>query len=103
MIEPLPLVNSKALVDDLDFWTRAYDGCSVARHCLQCPLPTCRLDEPGPGPDERQRQARSKRDANIWRWRLSGITPTEISRAMKISTRTVHRVIQRGPPSEGVI
>jgi hypothetical protein len=74
----------------------ADDGCEVSRSCLDCPLPICKYDDPG----WLQRQNRRHRDDEIFRLRKMGMSVPELARRFKVSTRTVHRVIQRGGSSE---
>ena len=68
------------------------DGCDVSSTCLDCPLPLCKYDDPG----WVQRESRRTRDDEIFRLRQKGVPVTEISQQFEISTRTVHRIVQRG-------
>ena len=68
------------------------DGCDASLTCLECPLSLCKYDDPG----WLQRENRRTRDDEIFRLRSQQVTVTEISKRFGISTRTVHRIVQRG-------
>ncbi len=68
------------------------DGCDASLTCLECPLPLCKYDDPG----WLQRENRRTRDDEIFRLRCQQVSVTEISKRFGISTRTVHRIVQRG-------
>ena len=68
------------------------DGCDAALTCLECPLSLCKYDDPG----WLQRENRRTRDDEIFRLRSQQIPVAEISKRFGISTRTVHRIVQRG-------
>ena len=68
------------------------DGCDAAVTCLECPLSLCKYDDPG----WLQRENRRTRDDEIFRLRSQQVAVTEISKRFGISTRTVHRIVQRG-------
>ena len=68
------------------------DGCDASLTCLECPLSLCKYDDPG----WLQRANRRLRDDEIFRLRSQQVAVTEISKRFGISTRTVHRIVQRG-------
>jgi len=68
------------------------DGCDISSTCLSCPLPLCKYDDPG----WLQRESRRTRDDEIFQLRQRKIPVVEISQRFGISTRTVHRIVQRG-------
>ncbi len=68
------------------------DGCDVSTSCLDCPLSLCKYDDPG----WLQRESRRTRDDEIFRLREERVPVAEISKRFGISTRTVHRIVQRG-------
>ena len=68
------------------------EGCDASLTCLECPLSLCKYDDPG----WLQRESRRTRDDEIFRLRSRKITVAEISKRFGISTRTVHRIVQRG-------
>ena len=68
------------------------DGCDAALTCLECPLSLCKYDDPG----WLQRENRRTRDDEIFRLRSQQVSVAEISKRFGISTRTVHRIVQRG-------
>ena len=70
----------------------ADDGCEFARSCLECPLAQCKYDDPG----WTSREDRGQRDDEIFRLKKEGISVVELARQFKVSTRTVHRIVQRG-------
>lgn len=71
------------------------DGCEASPSCLTCPLVICKYDDPG----WTRRQDRGQRDDEIFRLRKAGISVPELARQFKVSTRTVHRIVQRGGSS----
>lgn len=71
------------------------DGCEASPSCLKCPLPVCKYDDPG----WTRRQDRGHRDDEIFRLRKAGVPVPELSRQFDVSTRTVHRIVQRGGSS----
>lgn len=70
----------------------ADDGCEASLSCLNCPLPMCKYDDPG----WTRRQDRGHRDEEIFRLRKAGVPVPELARQFRVSTRTVHRIVQRG-------
>ena len=68
------------------------EGCDASLTCLECPLSLCKYDDPG----WLQRESRRTRDDEIFRLRSQKIAVVEISKRFGISTRTVHRIVQRG-------
>ena len=68
------------------------DGCEASPSCLDCPLTLCRYDDPG----WLQRESRRDRDNEIFRLRQEKMSVSEIAKKFGISTRTVHRIVQRG-------
>ena len=66
-------------------------GCELAPSCLECPLATCKYDDPAYG-----RSGRTMfRDREIVRLRTQGSRVSEIAKSVCTSERTVYRVIQR--------
>lgn len=72
------------------------DGCEASSSCLSCPLAMCKYDDPG----WLRRQDRGLRDDEIFRLRKIGVPVPELARQFRVSTRTVHRIIQRGGCSD---
>jgi hypothetical protein len=68
------------------------DGCDASATCLECPLALCKYDDPG----RLQRESRRTRDDEIFQLRQERVPVAEISKRFGISTRTVHRIVQRG-------
>ncbi len=68
------------------------DGCEASATCIECPLSLCKYDDPG----WLQRESRRTRDDEIFRLRQERVPVSEISKKFGISTRTVHRIVQRG-------
>jgi hypothetical protein len=94
---PLNFGNSEVLApvrsDTLPENTRYKDdGCDASDSCLDCPLALCKYDDPG----WLQRESRRTRDDEIFRLREERVPVAEISKRFGISTRTVHRIVQRG-------
>lgn len=70
-------------------------GCEVYPSCLRCPLPRCRYDEPG----WLQREERDSRDAEVLHLKQrQALSVDEIAGRFGVSTRTVHRILQRAVP-----
>ncbi len=90
---PLPSVRSDTLPEHISYRD---DGCDVSMTCLECPLAVCKYDDPG----WVQRQDRRTRDSEILNMRARGMTVPEIAVRFRISSRTVHRVLERGAPSK---
>jgi hypothetical protein len=88
---PLASVRSDTLPENTRYRD---DGCDVAARCLDCPLPVCKYDDPG----WLQRENRHDRDVEILRRRDQGQPIPAIAHRFGLSTRTVHRVLQRGAP-----
>ena len=93
MLEP---VRSDTLPENTRYQD---DGCEASNSCLDCPLAMCKYDDPG----WLRRQDRGQRDDEIFRLRKAGIPVPELARQFKVSTRTVHRIIQRGGCSGAVV
>jgi hypothetical protein len=86
---PLPAVRSDTLPENMSFRD---DGCDVSQSCLSCPLSVCKYDDPGWA----VRESRRSRDSEILRLRVEGVPVSELAARFSVSTRTVHRVLQRG-------
>lgn len=85
----LPPVRSDTLPENTRYKD---DGCEAAASCLDCPLALCKYDDPG----WLQRESRRTRDDEIFRLREEHVSVAKISERFGISTRTVHRIVQRG-------
>lgn len=88
----LPPVRSDTLPENTRYKD---DGCEAAASCLDCPLALCKYDDPG----WLQRESRRTRDDEIFRLREEHVSVAKISERFGISTRTVHRIVQRGGAS----
>jgi hypothetical protein len=90
-LTPVPLAHVRS--DTLPENTRYKDdGCEVSMSCLGCPLALCKYDDPG----WMQSGNRRTRDNEIFQLRQGRVPISEISQRFGISTRTVHRIVQRG-------
>ena len=65
------------------------DGCDIHPHCLTCPLPRCRYDEPG----GLRAMLNSYRDERIVALRRQGAAVDEIAERYALSRRTVFRIL----------
>lgn len=78
-------LSTSVLPKDMD----VSDGCEVARHCLECPLPRCHFDVAV------QRGGRSgdlaARDREIFSAREQGMSVDEVAERFGVSRRTVMR------------
>ncbi len=66
------------------------DGCEVHPHCLSCPLPRCRYEEPG----GLRALLNERRDREIVEQRLRGASVEELADRFGVSRRTVFRVLE---------
>ncbi len=66
------------------------DGCDIHPHCLTCPLPRCRYDEPG----GLRGLLNSYRDRQIVEMRLSGAPVEELAERFGVSRRTIFRILE---------
>ncbi len=93
MMIPTAEILTHVRSDTLPENTRYRDnGCDVSESCLHCPLLLCRYDDPG----WLQSKSRRNRDDEIVKLRHEKLSTAEIAKRFGISTRTVHRVVQRG-------
>lgn len=73
------------------------DGCDVAAHCLQCPLPLCKYDDQS----GYQYWKRHKRVLDtVAAMTRDGHTPKEIALAIQRTPRTVERILSRAVASQ---
>jgi hypothetical protein len=90
---PIAEILTHVRSDTLPENTRYRDnGCDISESCLHCPLPLCRYDDPG----WLQSENRRNRDDEIVKLRHEKLSTAEIAKRFGVSTRTVHRVVQRG-------
>lgn len=66
------------------------DGCEVHPHCLSCPLPRCRYEEPG----GLRALLNERRDREMVELRLRGASVEELADRFGVSRRTVFRVLE---------
>lgn len=71
------------------------DGCDIHPHCLTCPLPRCRFDEPG----GLRALINAYRDRQIVELRQRGVPVEELAQRFGLSRRTIFRVLER--PANG--
>lgn len=65
------------------------DGCDVHPHCLTCPLPRCRYDEPG----GLRALLKTYRDQQIVELRLQGIPVDHLANRFRVSRRSIFRIL----------
>ncbi len=65
------------------------DGCDIHPHCLTCPLPRCRYDEPGGV----RAMLNAYRDEQIVAQRHDGAPVDQIAERYRLSRRTVFRIL----------
>jgi hypothetical protein len=65
------------------------DGCEINPHCLTCPLPRCRYEEPG----GLKGLLNGMRDREIVALRGRGIPIEDIADTFGVSRRTVFRIL----------
>ncbi len=68
------------------------DGCDIHTHCLTCPLPRCRYDEPGGV----RAMLNAYRDQQIAALRHDGAPVDQIAERYRLSRRTVFRILSQG-------
>lgn len=67
------------------------EGCELARSCLNCPLPSCILDQPG-GSQHWLKRHRNREIARLFT--IEGKKISELAKAFGVSQRTVQRAIK---------
>jgi helix-turn-helix resolvase-like protein len=65
------------------------DGCEINPHCLTCPLPRCRYEEPG----GLKGLLNGMRDREIVALRERGMAIEDIADTFEVSKRTVFRIL----------
>ena len=65
------------------------DGCDIHPHCLTCPLPRCRYEEPG----GLKGMLNGMRDREIVALKSKGVPVEDIADQFQISRRTIFRVL----------
>ncbi|HZP26120.1 MAG TPA: helix-turn-helix domain-containing protein [Dehalococcoidia bacterium] len=91
-LEPLERVRDDALPENLLYRD---DGCEVHPHCLSCPLPRCRYEEPG----GLRALLNHERDLQIRRLHAHGLRADALARRFAISRRTVFRALAKQAPA----
>lgn len=79
-------VRSDALPEEIRYRD---DGCDIHFHCLTCPLPRCRYDEPG----GLRAMLNAYRDQQIAALRREGAPVDQIAERYSLSRRTVFRIL----------
>lgn len=87
----LTRVRANALPEGFD---HPDTGCNFSPSCLTCPLPRCRYEPPYLVPVVRQDMRTPKAHA----LRSQGATTEEIRQALRVSRRTVYRLLARPAP-----
>ncbi len=72
------------------------DGCDIHPHCLSCPLPRCRYDEPG----GLRSILIAGRDQDVVMLRLQGVSVDRLASRFHLSRRTVFRILARSDEGE---
>lgn len=67
------------------------DGCDIHPHCLSCPLPRCRYEEPG----GLRALLNQRRDGEIVELRRRGVPVAVLADRFGVSRRTVFRILER--------
>jgi hypothetical protein len=91
-LEPLERVRDDALPENLLYRD---DGCEVHAHCLSCPLPRCRYEEPG----GLRALLNHDRDLRIRRLHAHGLRVDALARRFAVSRRTVFRALAKQAPA----
>ena len=87
---PLRRVRRDALPEEIRYRD---DGCDIHTHCLTCPLPRCRYDEPG----GLRAMLNAYRDQQIVALRRDGEHVDQIAERFSLSRRTVFRILSATP------
>ncbi len=91
-----PVIKVRA--DALPEYTRYRDdGCDIHPHCLTCPLPRCRYDEPG----GLRGLLNAYRDRQIVELRRRGVPVDELAQRFGLSRRSIFRVLERPENGNG--
>ena len=80
------LVREDALPEHIHYRD---DGCDIHPHCLTCPLPRCRYEEPG----GLRALLNHDRDRRIRALRRHGMCVEQLAQAFHVSRRTVFRAL----------
>ncbi len=72
------------------------DGCDIHPHCLSCPLPRCRYDEPG----GLRRIVIAGRNQDVLKLRLQGESVDRLASRFHLSRRTVFRILAKSDNGE---
>lgn len=82
----------RARADNLPEYTHYRDdGCDIHPHCLSCPLPRCRYEEPG----GLRALLNQRRDSEIVELRRRGVPVAVLADRFGVSRRTVFRILER--------
>ncbi|MBN1368841.1 MAG: hypothetical protein JW954_01225 [Dehalococcoidaceae bacterium] len=73
-----------------DFNNYRDEGCELSPSCLGCPLPCCAYELEGGV----NRIIKSRRNDKILEQAKKGVSPGSIAKNMKVSRRTVQRILQ---------
>tara|TARA_B110000438_G_scaffold147855_1_gene142416 strand:- start:8511 stop:8849 length:339 start_codon:yes stop_codon:yes gene_type:complete len=82
MIENNAFSNKEVIYDD---------GCEYSNSCLDCPLPLCKYDDPILD----NSKSKINRNTLIFSMKKTNLSNKKIATILKISTRTVHRVLTK--------
>jgi hypothetical protein len=82
----LPRVRSDSLPEQTGYRD---DGCDIHPHCLTCPLPRCRYEEPG----GLKAMLNGIRDRHIVSLRSKGQSVEDIADQFGVSRRTIFRIL----------
>ena len=67
------------------------DGCEYSNSCLNCALPLCKYDDPILD----NSKSKTNRNILIYSMKKTNLSNKKIAEILKISTRTVHRVLTK--------
>lgn len=82
-------VRAGALPEDVRYRD---DGCDIHPHCLTCPLPRCRYDEPGGV----RALLNAQRNRRVLELRLLGVPIDSLALRFNVTRRTIFRILSRG-------
>lgn len=74
-------------------------GCAVAPACLECPLPTCKFDDPAATV---ARRVTAQHEAIVRLYKSTDWSKIELARFFGVSKRTIYRALANYPKNRGL-
>lgn len=74
-------------------------GCAVAPACLECPLPTCKFDDPAATV---ARRVTAQHEAIVRLYKSTDWSKIELAKFFGVSKRTIYRALANYPKNRGL-